>query len=80
MSFAALATIAIFLILHGTAPQADEGLAARIWQGLLAGQVPIVAFFAIRWVPKSPEHAFPILFLQIGAVIAAIAPVFLLHW
>ena len=80
MSLAALATVLIFVALHGTAPQADEGAAAHIWQLLMAAQAPIVLFFAIKWVPQSPRQALPILALQAGAALAAMAPVFLLHW
>ena len=80
MSMGALATGLVFVALHGTAPQADEGAAAHIWQLLMAAQVPVVLFFAIKWVPQSPRRAVPILALQVGAALAAMAPVFLLHW
>ena len=80
MSLGALATVVIFIALHGTAPQADEGAAAHIWQLLMAAQAPIVLFFAIKWVPQSPRKAAPILALHVGAALAAMAPVFLLHW
>ena len=80
MSLGALATVLGFLALHGPAPQPDEGAAAHIWQLLMACQVPIVVFFAFKWVPRSPRQAVPILVLQLGAALAAMAPVFLLHW
>jgi len=80
MSLAALATVLIFIALHGPAPQTDEGAAAHIWQLLMAAQAPIVLFFAIKWVPESPRQAVPILALQIVAALAAMAPVFLLRW
>jgi hypothetical protein len=80
MSTGALATVLVFLALHGTAPQADEGAAAHLWQLLMAAQVPIVLFFAVKWLPQSPKRAFPVLLLQVGAALAAMAPVFLLHW
>lgn len=80
MSLGALATVLGYLALHGPAPQADEGAAAHIWQLLMAAQAPIVLFFATKWVPRSPRQAVPILALQIGAALAAMAPVFLLHW
>jgi hypothetical protein len=80
MSLGALATVLIFIALHGTAPQADEGAAAHIWQLLMAAQAPIVLFFAFKWVPRSPRQAVLILALQVGAALAAMAPVFLLHW
>jgi len=80
MSLGALATVLIFVALHGTAPQADEGAAAHIWQLLMAAQAPMVVYFAITWVPQSPRQAVAILALQAGAALAAMAPVFLLHW
>jgi hypothetical protein len=80
MSFGALATVLTFVALHGTAPQADEGAAAHIWQLLMAAQVPIVLVFALKWVPRSPRQALRILGLQILTALAAMAPVFLLHW
>jgi len=80
MSFCALSTVLMVVALHGTAPQADEGAAAHIWQLLMAAQAPIVFYFAIRWVPQSPRQAVLVLALQVGAALAAMAPVFLLHW
>jgi hypothetical protein len=80
MSVAALATVFVFIALHGTAPQADEGAAAHIWQLLMAAQAPIVLFVAIKWVPQSPRQAALIIGLQLSAALAAMAPVFLLHW
>ena len=80
MSLGAIATIVIHVALHGTAPQPDEGAAAHIWQLLMAAQAPIVLFFAIKWVPQSPRQAAPILVLQACAALAAVLPVFLLHW
>jgi amino acid permease len=80
MSFGALATVLIFLALHGPAPQADEGGAAHIWQLLMGAQMPIILFFTIKWVAHAPRQTMPILALQLGAALAAMAPVFLLHW
>jgi hypothetical protein len=80
MSLLALATVLAFLVSHGPAPQADEGAAAHIWQLLMAAQVPVISYFAIRWVPQSPRQALPVLALQLGAALAALAPVFLLRW
>jgi hypothetical protein len=80
MSLVALATVFIFLALHGPAPQPDEGAAAHIWQILMAAQAPIILFFAVKWLPQSPRQAGPVLALQVAAALAAMAPVFLLHW
>jgi hypothetical protein len=80
MSVGAIATVLVFIALHGTAPQADEGAAAPIWQLLMADQVPLVLFFSLKWVPQSPKQAVRILALQVGAALSAMAPVFLIHW
>jgi hypothetical protein len=80
MSLAALAVVLGYLAVHGPAPQSDEGAAAHIWQLLMAGQVPIAVFFAIKWIPQTPRQAVRILTLQAIAAASAMAPVFLLHW
>ena len=80
MSLLALATIAIHIALSGVAPEPDEGTAAHIWQLLMAIQVPIVLFFGIKWLPRAPGQAISVLAVQALAMIAALAPVFLLGW
>jgi hypothetical protein len=47
MSLAALAVVLGHVAMFGAAREADEGSAAHIWQILMAGQIPIMAFFAI---------------------------------
>lgn len=79
MSFAALAVVLIHVAMFGAAREPDEGAAAHIWQLLMAGQVPVVAFFAIKWLPRTPGPALLVLALQCGAALAALAPVFLLN-
>jgi hypothetical protein len=79
MSFAALATVVGHVAMFGAAREADEGTAAHIFQLLMAAQVPIVAFFAIKWLPEAPRQALQILALQAGAALAALAPVFFLN-
>ena len=80
MSLTALATVLVFLLLHGAAPQADEGAAAHLWQLLMAAQVPLVLYFAVRWVPTAPGRGLVVLAVQACAALAAMAPVFVLHW
>ena len=79
MSFAALALVLGHVAIFGAAREADEGTAAHIWQILMAAQIPIVAFFAIKWLPRTPKQALLVLALQAGAVLAALAPVFFLN-
>ena len=78
MSVAALTLVLghVAMVGAGAARQADEGATAHIFQLLIAGQVPIVAFFAIKWLPRAPRFSLPVLALQALAVIAALAPVY----
>ena len=80
MSLAALSIVLVFLAVRGPAPQKDEGAAAHMWQLLMVCQLPMIAFFAVKWIPQLPKQAIEVLGLQLLAAVAAIAPVFLLHW
>ena len=80
MSLAALATIAYHVARFGTAPQPDEGAAAHLWQLLMAGQLPVIGFYAVKWLPRNPRPALLMLALQFAAGVAAAAPIFLLGW
>jgi hypothetical protein len=76
MSMAALVLVLGHVAIFGVVHEADEGAAAHMWQLLMAGQAPIVAYFAVRWLPRSPGPALRVLALQVVAAIAACAPVY----
>ena len=80
MSIAALGLVIAHVVIYGTAHQADEGAAAHLWQLLMAGQLPVIAFFAIRWLPRTPGQALLVLGLQAVAMLAAATPVFVLNF
>ena len=79
MSIAALALVLGHVAIYGAAREADEGAAAHVWQLLMAGQIPFIAFFAIGWLPRTPKPALLVLALQAVAGLAAAAPVFFLN-
>lgn len=78
MSLTALAVVLVHVAVYGVVHEADEGTAAHIWQLLIAGQMPVLAFFLIKWLPRAPRQALYVLVLQAGAVLASMAPVFFL--
>ncbi|MGE5838151.1 MAG: hypothetical protein ACM4AI_27000 [Acidobacteriota bacterium] len=80
MSLTALALVLGYAAMFGIARQADEGTAAHLWQLLMAGQVPIIAFFALRWLPAEPRKALPVVALQVVAALAAMFPVWWFQW
>ncbi len=75
MSGTALALVLAHLATYGTARDADEGALAHLWQALMLGQIPIIGWFAIQRVRKSPRHAALVPVLQVVAALAAAAPV-----
>ena len=78
MSLTALAMVLGYVALYGVVRQTDEGAVAHLWQLLMAGQVPVVAFFAAKWLPRAPRPTLCVLGLQAGAILASVAPVFFL--
>jgi hypothetical protein len=74
-----LSVVLIRIAFIGTAREPDEGTAAHLWQLLMAGQLPVIAFFGFKWLPRAPRSALLVLGLQVIAAIAAVSPVFLLH-
>ena len=81
MSITALALVLLNIALFGLPTlraQTDEGAAAHIFQLLIALQMPVIAWHAIRWLWRTPQTALLVLGAQIVAAIAALAPVYLL--
>ena len=77
MSLAALALVLVFGILVHAPPQQDEGTPAHIYQLLMSLQVPIVGYFAIRWLPRRLRPALIVLALQGLAWIAALGALYI---
>jgi hypothetical protein len=75
----ALAMIFGYVTVYGISEQGsgDEGAPARIFQCLMAAQVPIIAYFALKWLPKRPKSALLVLALQ---GVAWITPVLAISW
>lgn len=63
----------------GLVREPDEGAIAHLWQLLMAGQMPVLAFFAIKWLPRAPKQTLCVLGLQAVAALACMAPVFFLN-
>ena len=82
MSLAALALVLGRVALVGTGPEVvingrpDEGTVAHIVQLLIGLQLPVLLFFAVKWLQRAPRQTLGVLALQAGAVMAAMAPVF----
>lgn len=78
MSLTALMVVLGHAAVYGVVHETDEGAAAHIWQLLIAGQVPLVAFFAINWLPQATRQTLLVLAMLAGATLANFAAVFFL--
>jgi hypothetical protein len=84
MSLSALTMVLVFIAI-GLAQggkvirDPDEGAIAHLWQLLMTVQMPIVLFFAIKWLRRSPGQTLRVLGLQAGAWLASCAPIYFLH-
>ena len=75
MSIAAVALPLIYVAMFGVVHETDEGVGAHLWQLLMALQIPIVLFFAVKWLPHNPAKGFIVLAIQAIAYVAALFPV-----
>src|SRR3569833_1336243 len=78
MSAAALSILLFHISRYGHKSEVDEGSAAHLWQLLMAAQIPVIAFFVIRWIRVQSLATIEVLGLQILAAALSCAPVFLL--
>lgn len=79
MSLIAFALVIIYVYVFGIAQdiQSDEGLPARVFQLLIAGQLPIIAYFIIHQKRKTSKETIQVVLLQLAA---AIIPVLLVGY
>jgi hypothetical protein len=79
MSSVVLALILLHIVRFGIVHEVDEGTEAHLFQILMPAQVPIIAFFVIKWLPRSRRQALEVLTLQGVAALAVFAVVFFLR-
>lgn len=76
MSVSALILVLDYVAVFGLIRAADEGAIAHLWQLLIAGQVPLLVFFATKWLPRVRRSALSVVALQAVALFAALSPVY----
>lgn len=75
MSLGALAVVSTTLAIYGARHGADEGASAHIFQLLIGLQLPLLAFFAFKWLRSDPRAGLSVLALNGAAIAAALFPV-----
>ncbi len=78
MSLIALALVIGHFVISGRTHEVDEGALAHVFQLLMVAQVPLVAYFAIKWLPRAPQRTLALLSVQIVAALAAMVSVLFL--
>jgi hypothetical protein len=56
--------------------EADEGIAAHLFQVWLGLEILMIGYFGMKRVPQKPKQAVAILTIQVVLTLAACAPVF----
>lgn len=80
MSVCALGLLFVYVLIFGISQKSqDEGLAARLYQLLIFGQLPFIAYFIFTWVPKMPKKAVIVVLLQIAAIVITFIPLYILE-
>jgi hypothetical protein len=75
LSLAALAFLLVYVAIFGIGYHSDERAPARIFQLIMVAQLPISAYFAVKWLPRCPKQALCILVVQAIAWLSPIAAV-----
>ena len=78
MSSLALLLILTHVAMHGVVHGADEGTPAHLWQLLMAGQLPITAYFVATSLSRPAKSWVPWLALNVTIFAASCTAVFLL--
>jgi hypothetical protein len=61
--------------MFGAVHRSDEAAGAHVFQLLVAGELPVIAFFAIRWLRKDLKASLTMLTIHTFALALAFAPV-----
>ena len=79
LSTAASSLVVEFLVRFGKVRQADEGTEAHLFQLLMVLRVPVIGYFAVRYLPQQPRQALVVLGIQAIAGLAAVSLVYFLE-
>lgn len=77
MSLAALALVLGHAALHGIVRESGEGTAAHLFRVLVAAQLPLVGWFALRSMRRNRSGTLRVPAIQLLAAVSAVIPV---HW
>ncbi len=78
MSLASLALVVVHAVRYGIVHEADEGTSAHIFQLLMLAQIPLILYFAFKWIGREPRQAMLVLVLHVLGISAAFAAVYFL--
>ena len=70
MALAGLSLIIGHVAVFGLVQEEDEGAAAHIWQLLMLAQLPFMAYFLLKWLPRRVSGALQAILVLGGLWIA----------
>jgi hypothetical protein len=78
MSLFVVGMVLVHYAMFGIVHETDEGTPAHVFQLLMAGQVPIIGYFVVKWLAIDAGKTLRVLVLQALAAMAAFASVYFL--
>ena len=78
MSAIACVVVIDHLWMTGATREVDEGTGAHLWQLLMAGQLPLIAWCLWKQWSRGPWTALSLLAVQVAGLLVAAAPVALM--
>jgi len=76
LSFAALALSLVHTAMYGSGDEVADVFSNQLFKFLLIAQIPVIVFFAIKWLPQAPGDTLRVLAMQFGAALVTIVLVF----
>ena len=77
MSLCAIALTLSVVVVSGAVRDPDEGTAAHLFQLLIAAQLPILGFFAAKWIARDRTAALSVIGIQMIAIGLALIPIWM---
>jgi hypothetical protein len=75
MSLCAFVVVIGAISIFGAVRRGDEGAAAHIFQLLIVGEAPVVAFVTLRWLRKDLKASLTVMAIQALMLALALLPV-----
>lgn len=79
MSILAIIILLIHIMIAGVEEKQGEEIVTDVFEILIIWQLPVIIFFALKWMSQSFKNALIVLFLQIAVAAGAFCLIYHFH-